>query len=379
MTYGPAPAFEPTAPTPVREAVRGDNAALLELARSCPMEGDIGLCIDRSPDFFRLCSLGNAGFRVGVIRGSKGSLVGCVTVADRRVWIQGRPVRMAYASDLKVDRRHRRTGAASQLIHWVADQSRSIVGETGPLVSTVLSGNEEMERLFPGGPGRVRIQPFARLRAHAIPVFQRPAPEAKFRIDVASRADHSELRELWNRYAPDRQLAPLAPVGLGPLPPAGGERFTDPCHLVARDGAGGIRAFLGIWDQRAVKQLRVTGFSVRLGAARAAINLLAPFIGAERLPGAGEILHSATVVDLCVPADAPDLLRALLLAANRVAMGSGISFLTLGLDARDPLAAALRGMHAQPTDFSVCVSAAAGEYGGPPLGEGLVHFEPALG
>ena len=128
-----------------------------------------------------------------------------------------------------------------------------------------------------------------------------------------------------------------------------------------------------------MKQLRVTGFSVRLGAARAAINLLAPFIGAERLPGAGEILHSATVVDLCVPADAPDLLRALLLAANRVAMGSGISFLTLGLDARDPLAAALRGMHAQPTDFSVCVSAAAGEYGGPPLGEGLVHFEPALG
>jgi len=36
-------------------------------------------------------------------------------------------------------------------------------------------------------------------------------------------------------------------------------------------------------------------------------------------------------------------------------------------------------MHAQPTDFSVCVSAASGEYGGPPLGEGLVHFEPALG
>jgi hypothetical protein len=379
MTSGTAPAFEPPFASSVREAVRGDNDALLELTSSCPMEGDIGLCIDRSPDFFRLCTLGNTGFRVGVIRGPRGTLVGCATVADRRVWAQGRPVRMAWASDLKVDRRHRRTGAAAQLIHWVVDQSRSIVGEAGPLVSTVLSGNQEMERLFPGGPGRFRIQPFARLRAHAIPLFHRPAPEAKFRIDVASGTDHSELRELWNRYAPERQLAPLAPVGLGPLPPARGERFTDPCHLIARDGAGRIQAFLGIWDQRAVKQLRVTGFSVRLGAARAAINLLAPFIGAERLPGSGEILHSATVVDLCVPPDAPELLRALLLAANRVAMGSGLSFLTLGLDARDPLAAALRGMHAQPTDFSVCVSAASGEYGGPPLGDGLVHFEPALG
>jgi len=128
-----------------------------------------------------------------------------------------------------------------------------------------------------------------------------------------------------------------------------------------------------------VKQLRVTGYSVRLGAARTAINLLAPFIGAERLPGPGEVLRSGAVVDLCVPPTAPEVLRALLLAANRAAMGSGLSFLTLGLDVRDPLAAALRGMHAQPTDFSVCASAANGDYGGPPLGEGVIHFEPALG
>ncbi len=378
MTSSPTPAFEPQS-VPVREAVPGDNDALLELTRSCPMEGDIGLCIDRGPDFFRLCILGNAGFRVGVIPGSAGTVIACGTISDRRVWMQGRPVRVAWASDLKVDRRYRRTGAASQLIHWLADQSRRIVGEAGPIFSTVLSGNEDMERFFPGGPDLIGIEPFATLRAHAIPVFHRPLPEASFAIDVASTADHPELRELWNRYAPGRQLAPIAPVGLGPVPSASGGRFTVPCHFIARDHFGRIQGFLGIWDERAVKQLRVTGYSVRLGAARAAINFLAPFIGAERLPGAGEILRSGTVVDLCVPPDAPDVLRALLLAANRAAMSSGISFLTLGLDARDPLTAALRGMHAQPTDFSVCVSAARGAYGGPALGEGVVHFEPALG
>jgi len=379
VSHSPVPAFQRQTFSSVLEAVPEDNTALLELTRSSPMEGDIGLCVDRSPDFFRLCALGNAWFRVGVIRGSGGRLVGCVTIAERRVWVQGRPVRMAWASDLKVDRRHRGVGAASQLIRWVANQSRPIVGEAGPLVATVLCGNTDMERLFPGGPTLLRIQPFATLRAHAIPVFHRQPPETRFTIDVANRSDHPELRALWNRYAPQRQLAPLAPVGLGPLPPASGERFTVPCHLVARDRAGCIQGFLGIWDERAVKQLRVTGFSVRLGAARAAINLLAPFIGAERLPGAGEILRFATLMDLCVPPDAPELLRALVLAANRAALGSGFSFLTLGLDVRDPLATALRGMHAQPTDFSVCVSGASGEYVGPPLGEGVVHFEPALG
>jgi len=46
---------------------------------------------------------------------------------------------------------------------------------------------------------------------------------------------------------------------------------------------------------------------------------------------------------------------------------------------RDPLKAALQGLHAQPTDFLACASAAAGEYRGPPLGGRLVHFEPAMG
>ena len=379
MTSSAAPEVRPSSASAVVEAVPEDNAELLELTRACPMEGDIGLCVDRGPDFFRLCALGNAWFRVGVLRDSTGTLVGCATVAERRAWVRGQPVRIAWASDLKVHPRHRRTGAAAQLIRWIVEQSRLAIGENGPIVCTVISGNSEMERLFPGGPGLYSIQRFARVRAHAIPVFQRPAPEPSWRIEVPARAEHPELREFWNRYASDRQLAPLAPVGLGPLPVGTGEGFSVPRHLVARDGAGRIQGFLGIWDERAVKQLRVTGYSVRLGAARTAINLLAPFIGAERLPGPGEVLRSGTVVDLCVPPTAPEVLRALLLAANRAAMGSGLSFLTLGLDVRDPLAAALRGMHAQPTEFSVCASAANGDYGGPPLGEGVIHFEPALG
>ena len=167
----------------MREAVPGDNVALLELTRSCPMEGDIGLCIERGPDFFRLCVLGNAGFRVGVIPGSTGTLIACATIAERRLWMQGRPTRVAWASDLKVHQRHRRSGAASQLIHWLAEQSRRIVGDAGPILSTVLSGNADMERFFPGGPDLIRIEPFATLRAHAIPVFHRPPPEPSFGID----------------------------------------------------------------------------------------------------------------------------------------------------------------------------------------------------
>jgi GNAT superfamily N-acetyltransferase len=363
----------------VREAGRADNSSLLELTSACPMEGDIGLCVDRSPDFFRLCRLGNSGFRVGVVDAPDGSLAGCATLAERRVWVGGQSGHVAYASDLKVHPRYRGSGAAPRLVRWVADRSRDIVGDPGPIVFTVLSGNGAMERLFAGERGLPRIDPFATLRAHTVPVFHRPPPEPRFRVEAAASEVHPELRMLWNLRAPGRQLAPLRPLGLDSVPGAPGGGFSTPRHFVARDAAGQAVGFLGLWDEQSVKQLRVTGYSVRLGAARTAINLLAPFIGAERLPGAGGALRSATVVDLCVPPDAPEVLRALLLAANRAVLGSGLAFLTIGLDVRDPLGVALKGLYAQPTDFLACVSAAEGRYRGPPLGDRLLHFEPALG
>ena len=365
--------------TCVREAGPADNDSLLELTRACPMEGDIGLCVDRSPDFFRLCWLGNSSFRVGVVYGPDGTLVACATLAERRAWVRGEPVRLAYASDLKVHPRYRGSGAAPLLVRWVTEQSRDIVGDPGPILLTVLSGNRAMERLFAGDRDLPRIESFATLRAHAVPVFHRPMPEPRFGVEAATPELHREMRALWNLRAPERQLSPLRPLGLDVASGARGTDLGTPRHFVARDAGGRVVGFLGLWDEHPVKQLRVTGYSVRLGAARTAINLLAPFIGAERLPGTGGILRSATVVDLCVPHDAPEMLRALLLAANRAVLRSGVAFLTVGLDVRDPLKAALQGLHAQPTDFLACASAATGEYRGPPLGGRLVHFEPAMG
>src|SRR5262249_27737366 len=45
---------EPFHPFSVREATASDNASLVALTSACPMDGDIGLCVDRAPDFFAL-------------------------------------------------------------------------------------------------------------------------------------------------------------------------------------------------------------------------------------------------------------------------------------------------------------------------------------
>ncbi len=74
----------------VRLATESDNAALIELAASCPMEGDLSLRIDRAPDFFALNRLEGDRWKVAVVDGPLGDPVACVATAERRVWVHGR-------------------------------------------------------------------------------------------------------------------------------------------------------------------------------------------------------------------------------------------------------------------------------------------------
>ena len=79
-----------------REATPDDNQPLVELSVACPMEGDIGLAVDRAPDFFALNRLEGPTWRVGVVDGPDGRPVGCIAVAARDVYLNGgaRPVRL---------------------------------------------------------------------------------------------------------------------------------------------------------------------------------------------------------------------------------------------------------------------------------------------
>jgi hypothetical protein len=72
------------------------------------------------------------------------------------------------------------------------------------------------------------------------------------------------------------------------------------------------------------------------------------------------------------------VLRALLLQAYAAARGRGYSFFTIGLDVRDPLTVALRGLLAQPTDIHAYETAPSGRYRGPDLSGSPVHHEIAL-
>ena len=366
-------------PLAPRDATPADNDALVALSVACPMEGDIGLCVDRAPDFFALNRLEGDAWRVGVVDGPEGRPVGCIAVAERTVHLDGRATPAMYVSDLKVHPDHRGAGVADALTGWARDACVEAQGPDAVVYLTVLGGNRAMQRRMPGPRGLPRVATVATLRTHTVSLlWRRRPPEAGVTVTRATAGDLDEMAALWAAVAPRRQYSGVYDAdSLGAWIEAAPDLHPS-SYLLARTASGRLAGFVGIWDQSAFKRLRVTGYSAKLAAVRAGYNALAPLVGGARLPPAGAPLRNLTAVHVCVGPEEPAVLRGLLVLASNAHRGQGHSFLNVGLDAADPLAAALRGLHAQTTDIWFCTASLADrprrrEPGGLP-----VHHEIAL-
>lgn len=365
----------------LRDAVAGDNEALIELTGACPMHGDISLRIDRSPNYFALCRIEGDQSRVGVVVDQHQELVGCVAVAPRLSYVNGAVKESVYVSDLRVRPRARGSGVADWLTQYASDAAAELGGPQTPVVCTILAGNSAMENRARGPRGTPVLSRFATLNVLAIPLLwerRERVSGAGLQIRRASERDLEAMALAWRTFAGTRQFAD-AHAGHAADLADWIERAPDLSlsdYLVAVDAGGRVRGFLGVWDQTAFRQLRVVSYSRRLAFTRHAINLVAPFAGAAPLPSPGAALHALSTIHVCATDQVT--LRALLLETYRRYRGSHHSFFTIALDSRDPLIAATRGLFPQPTYVNAYVTTALG-FADPARYSGkLVSLETAL-
>ncbi len=340
------------------------------------MVGDVSLRIDRGPDFFALNRLEGTRWKVGVAERG-GAIVGCVAISERCSFINGRQSRTGYASDLKVHPAHRGTRIADELSRYCERECVDLPATT-PVLITVLAGNRSMERRLSGPRGVPELKRIGTIRTHSLPVLWHRRVAASIDISRAGWSDLEEMTALWKQVAPLRQLAPVLTLDAMVEWIDSTPGLAISSYRVARSRGGELLGFVAAWDQRSFKQLNVVGYSPRMRVARATFNLLAPVVGGERMPRKGHPLNCVTLAHICVPGDRPDVLRALVASTHNELRRTGISFINVGLDTRDPLSSAMEGFFAQPTDVNACVTRSRFGVPSEPLDEAPIHYEIAL-
>jgi hypothetical protein len=340
------------------------------------MVGEVSLRIDRGPDFFALNRLEGCRWKVGVAERA-GAIVGCVAASERRSFVNGRELRTGYASDLKVHPAHRDTAIADELSRYT-ERVCSDLPPSAPVLITVLAGNRAMERRLSGPRGVPAFTLIGTIRTHSLPILWRRRATTSIGIMPAKWRDVEEMAALWGRVAPRRQLAPVLSVEAMANWIRSAPGLDISSYRLARTQSGELLGFFAAWDQRSFKQLNVLGYSPRMKAARAMFNLVAPVVGAQPMPKTGQALNCVTIAQICVPGDRPDVLRALLSSTHNELRRTGMSFINVGLDTRDPLASAIDGFFAQPTDVNAYVTRSRSGVPSELLDEAPVHYEIAL-
>jgi hypothetical protein len=326
--------------------------------RENPLPGRISLSYEREPSYFAAAALEGPFHQTLVAReGGTGEVLACASRSVRLRFVDGEARPVGYMSQLRFHPRLRRGMGLARLLSRAFSLFHALHedGRAPYYLVSVVAGNGPARRLLTRGlPGFPRLRPVGRLVTHAIHLGRRrrPLPPPRgLRLEAGSAARLPALLACLDRNGRRRQLAPCWTA----------ETLCRPEHTpglslqdfsLALDGER-VVGCLAAWDQSAVKQLVVRGYSGALAVWRPALNLLAPFGGWPRLPAPGDRLRSCYASHGAVDGDDPEVFAALLRSVYNRAVRRGCRFLTIGLGAADPLRSVLAGYRATsyPSDL----------------------------
>jgi hypothetical protein len=324
------------------------EADLRRLLAEEAMPGSIRLAYTREPDFFAGLAL-EGPFTQAFIALEGDEIVAMGTRAIRQRLVNGRPEAVGYLGGLRARARVRGELGLSRGYALFKQEHQD--GRCRGYLSTILEANQEaMALLTARRAGLPAYWDLGRLWSHLVLVDRRRtkvSPEVR----RARPEDLDRIRDFLAEPGSVRQFFPVFDGAELGRPSLHGLRSED-FWLLER--AGKLVAVLGVWDQRARRQLRVVSYSAWLRLARPLLNTFLHLRGYAALPIAGAEVPMVAGVFLRVADDDPSALETLLAGVLASLGDTELLGLALVLHERDPLRAAMASFANIPLTSRLC-------------------------
>lgn len=324
-------------------ATADHDAGLRRLLRENPLPGSISISLEREPEFFAAANIEGSEHQT-IVATENGRVVATGSISARQRFINGEPMRVGYLSGLRLDRSCK---GRPEIIRRGYDLFRNIHERGGPLIylSSIIAGNRAalrfLERGLTGMPTYRFLGELVTLiirRSH-LWRFNHPASRARrvlqngdLRALHVSHCSGADILEILNRNNREYQFAPVWSAK-----DIGAEDF-----WTLHANFDTPVACAGVWDQRAMKQSVVRGYSGALKWARPFFNVAATFLGTPRLPEIGSALSHVYVSHLAARSDQPELTECLVNLVRASNSARSADYVVIGFDSRDPRLAHLR-------------------------------------
>lgn len=298
----------------IRPATPDDSAALIQLTAITPMQGDIGLRIDRHPDFFHL--LRERGTFVALVAETEDNqVVGSFTACRQAFVVEQVETPVYYLGDLKVHPKFAGSTVAFRLVHQMYSALKGMGADL--LFCTAAEGNNLVKPFF---SGKAEIPPFRKLSCFR--VYQILPREYGKEEEARSLFTLSELTAFYDSFNERYTLFPRT-------------QNLHACEHFVMKRDGKIIAAVSTADTSAFKQNVLMSYSPTVGFLLGALKVLRPILRMSRLPEKGAAVRVLYVRCWATSDESGDALRTLIRQAGSYAYGKGYHFLSMAVDEKD--------------------------------------------
>lgn len=310
----------------IRRAEQTDNEGLLSLTASNPMLGNISIRIDRYPSFFQLLRL-KGNFHV-LVAEEKGQIIGSFSAVKENFRILGNDEDCWYLCDLKVHHTFQGSMVAFRLLKNMKEYLQS--EKAGFVYCTAALGNKKIVPFFSGRLGFPYLKNIGLFK-----VFQLIPSNSKIKnhgFEILEKSKEENILGFINNFFSQYKFHRV---------------FTEAeiacCRTLIATQGGIIKAAIILSDLNFAKQNVLIRLPVLINIAVKLINFVNKLLPFSPLPMQKETLKILYVKAFAYEPGFEKALKVLIYEARRLAFQQKYSFLSFGVNEKDPVARLIKG------------------------------------